>query len=87
MTNDTRFSSYGSLVIVGHYMKKERIWEQVEKNVNIHQKTIKHRPIEKLLDAFINILAAGKGIVEINTRVRPDEGGWPNLSGRKLPGR
>jgi hypothetical protein len=30
--------------------------------------------LNKLLDAFINILAGGQGLVEVNTRVRPDEG-------------
>ena len=28
--------------------------------------------IDKMMDAFINILAGGHGLVEINTRVRPD---------------
>jgi hypothetical protein len=28
--------------------------------------------LDKLLDCFINILAGGVGLVEINTRVRPD---------------
>lgn len=74
MKNSTRFSTYGSLIMVGQYMRKEKIWEEVEKEVKINQKTVVHRPIDKLLDAFINILAEGKGIVEINTRVRPDEG-------------
>jgi len=35
--------------------------------VHIKQKTIKHRPLEKLLDAFINILQGGKELSEVNT--------------------
>ena len=27
-----------------------------------------------MLDSFINILAGGHGLVEVNTRVRPDQG-------------
>jgi hypothetical protein len=50
-----------------------KIWETIEKHVQIRQKTIKHKPLDKLLDAFINILAGGHGMVEVNTRVRPDE--------------
>ena len=46
--------------------------EVVEQHVHIKQKTIKHSAMEKLMDAFINILAGGHGLVEINTRVRPD---------------
>jgi hypothetical protein len=42
--------------------------------VQIKQKVIKHTPLNKLLDAFINILAGGQGLVEVNTRVRPDDG-------------
>lgn len=73
MNNCTRFSSYGSLILVGRYLQTQAIWEKIEKHVKIPQKTIVHRPIDKLKDAFINILAGGNGITEINTRVRPDE--------------
>lgn len=45
-----------------------------QKKVKIHQKTIKDQPTDKLLDAFITILAGGQGIVEANTLVRPEEG-------------
>jgi hypothetical protein len=74
MNNSTLFSARGGLVFAAEYIKKQKMWEEIERHVDIKQKTIVHRPIDKLLDAFINILAAGKGIVEINTRVRPDEG-------------
>src|SRR4051812_22632863 len=40
--------------------------------VTIKQKVVKWRPIDKLLDAFIMMLAGGRGLVEVNTRVRPD---------------
>lgn len=74
MDNFTRYSSYGGLILVGRYLRTQGIWEQIEKHVKIQQKTIVHRPIDKLLDCLINILAGGKGITEINTRVRPEEG-------------
>jgi hypothetical protein len=48
------------------------IWQTIEKNVQIKQKVIKYTPVEKLQDAFINIMAGGHGVVEINNRVRPD---------------
>jgi uncharacterized protein (DUF3820 family) len=50
-----------------------RLWDVVEKHVHIKQKVIDHRPIDKLKDAFISIMAGGQGVVEINTRVRPDD--------------
>ena len=68
-----RYSARASLVIVGLYMKQLQIWKTVEQELQIKQKTVKHRPIEKVLDALINILAGGQGIVEVNTRVRTDK--------------
>lgn len=70
----TTFSSRGSLVIVGLLMRRKGIWAVIEKLVHIKQKAVEHKPLDKLLDAFINILAGGQGLVEVNTRVRPDRG-------------
>jgi Transposase DDE domain group 1 len=72
MTHYTRFSSRASLCAVGMYMSQQKIWEAVEERVHIEQKVLKHKPTDKMLDAFMNILAGGCGLVEINTRVRPD---------------
>lgn len=70
----TRHSARASLGAVGLAMRQMRIWAAVDKHVHIRQKVIKHTPSDKLKDAFINILAGGQGLVEVNTRVRPDEG-------------
>jgi hypothetical protein len=72
MKKYTRFSARASLGVIGILMKKMDIWEEIEKEVHIRQKVIKHRPIDKLKDVLINILAGGHGIVEINRRVRVD---------------
>ena len=74
MDNFSRFSARASLASVGQHMRRLKIWETIECHVQIIQKVRKHKPLEKLLDAFINILAGGHGMVEVNTRVRPDEG-------------
>jgi hypothetical protein len=55
-------------------MRQWKLWETVECHVQISQKVRTHTPLEKLLDAFINILAGGQGLVEVNSRVKPDEG-------------
>lgn len=73
MKKYTRFSARGSLAVVGVRLRQMKIWKSVEQHVHIKQKAIKYKPLEKLLDAFINILAGGHGLVEINTRVRPDQ--------------
>jgi len=66
------FSPRASLAGVGAWVTEHRIWDIVSSKVVIDQKVIRHSPAEKLLDAFISILAGGRGVVEVNTRVRPD---------------
>jgi hypothetical protein len=66
------FSPRTSLAAVGLYMREQGIWQVIEETVKVDQKVLKHTPTDKLLDCLINILAGGDGVVEINTRVRPD---------------
>ncbi len=73
MSKCTRFTARGSLMVVGLQMRAMGIWKAVEEKVQIKQKAVRYRAIDKLLDGFIMILAGGRGLVEINTRVRPDE--------------
>lgn len=73
MEQYTGFSAHASLATIGLWMQEHDIWQEVERHVTIQQKTIKHKPHEKLKDAFINILAGGQGIVEVNQRVRTDQ--------------
>jgi hypothetical protein len=67
------FSARASLVAYGVRFRQMGIWKTVSSLVRIKQKKRDHSPMEKLLDALINILAGGAGLVEINTRVRPDQ--------------
>lgn len=73
MTDYTHFSSCASLAAVGVHLRQTGIWKTIEQQVHIRQKVILHCPSDKLLDAFISILAGGHGLVEVNTRVRPDK--------------
>jgi hypothetical protein len=74
MENCIRFSPRASLSIIGVCSQQMGIWDMIDQNVKIQQKTVTHTPLQKLQDAFINILAGGHGIVEINRRVKPDSG-------------
>lgn len=74
MAHYTHRSTRASLADTGVWMERLKLWNVVEDYVHIRQKVIKHRPIDKLKDAFINILAGGHGTVEINTRLRHEEG-------------
>lgn len=72
MKNCIRFSPRASLAIVGMNIQQMGIWEMIGQEVKIQQKTVTHTPLQKLQDAFINIMAGGQGIVEVNQRVKPD---------------
>lgn len=67
------YSACASLVALGVQFQQLKIWPVVKAHVVIKQKVRQHQPLDKLLDCFINILAGGTGLVEINTRVRPDQ--------------
>lgn len=72
MTPTVEISGRASLVALGVRFQQMAIWPIVKAHVTIRQKVLRHRPLDKLLDCLINILAGGTGLVEINTRVRPD---------------
>jgi len=72
MDNYTEFSSRASLVMIGKQFQAMGIWSVIEKMVDIQQKVRAHTPSDKMLDAFITMLAGGRGLVEANTRVRSD---------------
>ena len=67
-----RFTGCASLAALGVKLRKLKLFEPIEQQVQIAQKTIKDRPSDKLSDAFISMLAGAHGLVEINTRLRAD---------------
>jgi len=73
MEQQVEFSARASLVTIGMQFRRLGIWTTVGEHVKIKQKVLKYTPLDKLLDCLINILAGGTGLVEINTRVRPDQ--------------
>ena len=66
------YSPHASLAALGLKLRSIKFFEVLTEHVLIKQKTIKHSPINKLIDAFIAILAGARGLVEINTRLRCD---------------
>jgi hypothetical protein len=65
-------SSLASLVLLSPWLTGLGCWSQIEQQVRIPQKIVRHAPTAKLLDAWLVMLAGGAGVVEANTRVRPD---------------
>jgi len=68
----SRFSARASLIAIGQFARQWKFFSVIKEKVTIAQKVIKHTPIQKLTDAFICILAGGKGLYEVNKRVRSD---------------
>jgi hypothetical protein len=72
MSQDVEFTARASLAMVGARFQRWGIWSIVTQHVKIKQKVLKYMPEDKLLDCLLNILCGGNGVVEVNTRVRPD---------------
>jgi hypothetical protein len=68
------FTACATLAASGAKMKQLDLLGPIKADVQIRQKTIKHTPIDKLMDALISLLAGAHGLVEINTRLRADPG-------------
>ncbi len=67
-------SSHVTLAAIGIKATQIGLFEPIAQRVRIAQKVVKHTPIEKLQDAYLNMLAGGQGLVEINKRIRADRG-------------
>ncbi len=66
------FTARASLAAFGLRWQDWEVGEILRQHLHIKQKVRAHQPLEKLLDCFINILAGGAGLVEVNHLVRPD---------------
>ena len=72
MEQSIEYSARASLVAIGMHFQRLGVWAVVGEHVHIRQKVLRHKPLDKLLDCLLNILAGGQGLVETNLRVRPD---------------
>ncbi len=57
-----RFTPRASLAAIGLKLQELKLCDSISQTVNIPQKVVKHRPTEKLFDAFITILAGACGL-------------------------
>ena len=60
------------MAALGLKLRSLDLFGPIRETVTIPQKTVKHRPTQKLYDAFITLLTGAQGLVEINTRLRSD---------------
>lgn len=70
--NQYAYTSILPLTAIGAKTRKMKLFEPIEREVKIAQKIIKYRPVDKLLDGYIAILAGAAGMVEVNKRVRAE---------------
>lgn len=73
METESQYSKHASLALIGRRFETLKLWAVVQEEVTIKQKVVQYEPLDKLLDCLINILAGGRGLIEINTRVRSDQ--------------
>ncbi len=72
MEPNSLFTPRASLAALGLRLQAWGVWDVIRQQLQIKQKVHAHQPLDKVLDCFINILAGGSGLVEINLLVRPD---------------
>ena len=70
--NQYAYTSVLPLTAIGVKTRKMKLFAPIEREVKIPQKIVKHRPVDKLKDGYIAILAGAQGMVEVNKRVRAE---------------
>ena len=68
----TRTTSRASLCALGEYLKRPCFFAPLQEQVQIPQKTVRHRPIDKVLDGLLGILCGAKTISQSNGTIRLD---------------
>jgi hypothetical protein len=73
MTKDTMMpTSRASLCALGEYLKRHCFFAPLQEQVQIPQKTVRYRPIEKVLDGLLRILCGAKTLSQSNSTIRVD---------------
>jgi hypothetical protein len=68
----TLHSARASLCALGDYLRRHTFFAPLHQHVQIPQKTVKYRPVEKLLDVLVGMLCGAKTVAQSNVTVRVD---------------
>ena len=68
----TMTTNRASLCALGEYLKRHCFFAPLQEQVQIPQKTVRYRPIDKLLDGLLGILCGAKTISQSNVTIRVD---------------
>ncbi len=64
-------TAFGPLLVLAEHIRKEGLLRDLSR-VRIAQKSVKHSPQQKIIDALMGILCGCQAIYETNVRLRPD---------------
>jgi hypothetical protein len=65
-------TSRASLCALGEYLRRQCFFAPLREQVQIPQKTVRYRPIDKVLDALLGILCGARTISQSNGTIRLD---------------
>jgi hypothetical protein len=65
-------TSRASLCALGEYLKRRCFFAPLREQVQIPQKTVRYRPVDKLLDGLLGILCGAKTMSQSNITIRVD---------------
>jgi hypothetical protein len=68
----TMTTGRASLCALGEYLRRHCFFAPLREHVQIRQKTVRYRPIDKLLDALSGLLCGAKTIAQNNITIRTD---------------
>jgi Transposase DDE domain group 1 len=73
MHKDTTMTTgRASLCALGEYLRRHCFFAPLREQVQLSQKTVRYRPIEKVLDGLLGILCGAKTIAQSNVTIRLD---------------
>ena len=68
----TMTTGRASLCALGEYLRRHCFFAPLREQGTIPQKTVRHRPVDKLLDDLLGILCGAKTIAQSNVTIRVD---------------
>ena len=68
----TMTTGRASLCALGEYLRRHCFFAPLREQVQLPQKTVRYRPVEKLLDGLLGILCGAKTIAHSNVTIRLD---------------
>src|SRR5215831_2865974 len=68
----TMTTGRASLCALGEYLRRHCFFAPLRESVQIRQKTVRYRPVDKLLDALSGLLCGAKTISQSNITIRVD---------------